>query len=665
MPVFEETATAHRDLRILPSRALPLPRLSPKVSTTGKEREVVVIGAGPSGLFLTLLLARYGISGSSLLCLDSKPGTLKAGQADGLQPRTLEVLQSLGIASEIIADGCHMEEVAFWNPIAQVEGANGNSKGGIERTSFVPDVNVPARFPFEVTIHQGRIERILQENLDVYAPKDTIRRSHHFLNYTVDTVNHPDYPILVNYEHEHEDGSRVPGSVRTKYLVGGDGAHSKVRKSMGLSLEGETSDHIWGVCDFVADTDFPDIRNRSAVHSESGSIMVIPREQIATGDFLTRLYVQVPGDVDAKADRTTTPEDEKKNSSKKKRAEVTLDYIFQQANAVFAPYSIKIKEGTAPDWYAAYQIGQRMSSKFSSRTPDGVDRVFIVGDACHTHSPKAGQGMNVSMMDSYNLSWKLAHSILGLSPQSEKKADQVLETFDLERVDTARQLIEFDAKFSHMFSGKIGSGKSEAGLTHDEFLKVFRDGSGFTSGCGLEYKSNKLVKSAKESEDMLAAEGDPLYGALTAGRRFLNVELKRYADNTTRQLHDELPSNGRYRILLLTSTNLLNIDGLSQKALKACATMVDEHPAGSIDYAVLHPIKERFEWTQLPSEVKRLAEMRTYGLGRREDAYETYGVAKDEGAIAVIRPDGYVGVLCRLSAIKTVQSYLEACLVET
>ncbi|CAD0015202.1 unnamed protein product [Aureobasidium pullulans] len=653
MPVFEETGTEYRDLRILPSRALPLPRLSPRVSTSENDREVVVVGAGPSGLFLTLLLARYGITGSSLLCLDSKPGTLKAGQADGLQPRTLEVLQSLGIASEIIAEGCHMEEVAFWNPAEPTEGTNGNGPVGIKRTNFVPDVNVPARFPFEVTIHQGRIERILQENLDVYALKDTIRRSHHFIDYTVDTANHPDYPVLVNYEHELEDGTRVPGSVRTKYLVGGDGARSKVRKSMGLSLEGETSDHIWGVCDFVADTDFPDIRNRCAVHSESGSVMVIPREQIATGEYLTRLYVQVPGDVDAKADRTTTPGDEKKSSDKKKRAEVTLEYIFGQANAVFAPYKIKIREGTVPDWYAAYQIGQRMSPNFSSRTPDGVDRIFIVGDA--------GQGMNVSMMDSFNLSWKLAHSILGLTPQaSDNGTDTVLETFEAERVDTARQLIEFDAKFSHMFSGKLNA---ETGLTHDEFLKVFRDGSGFTSGCGLEYKPSRLVWSSQNSDDMIVATGDPINGALTVGRRFLNVELKRYADNTTRQLHDELPSNGRYRLMVLTGSDLLEPDGQSQKALEAYATIADKHPAGSIDFAVLHPLKERFEWTQIPPCVKRLAEMRTYGLAKTEDAYKIYGITKEQGAIVTIRPDGYVGALCRLSALDTVEKYFQGCLI--
>jgi phenol 2-monooxygenase len=148
--------------------------------------------------------------------------------------------------------------------------------------------------------------------------------------------------------------------------------------------------------------------------------------------------------------------------------------------------------------------------------------------------------MNVSMMDSYNLSWKLAHSILGLTPTATNHSlDPILETFELERVDTARQLIEFDTKFSHMFSGKIGSGDSDAeGLTHDEFLKVFRDGSGFTSGCGLEYKPSKLVRAADDSEKQMTSVGDPLYGALMPGRRVLNVEVKRYADNSTRQLHD-------------------------------------------------------------------------------------------------------------------------------
>ncbi|KAI5309720.1 hypothetical protein KEM55_002567, partial [Ascosphaera atra] len=89
---------------------------------------------------LNLLLARYGLDDSSLLCVDAKPGTLKAGQADGLQPRTLEVLKSLGLVDEIVNEGCQMWEVGFWNP---------SPKGGIERTSTVPDVAVNARYPHE------------------------------------------------------------------------------------------------------------------------------------------------------------------------------------------------------------------------------------------------------------------------------------------------------------------------------------------------------------------------------------------------------------------------------------------------------------------------------------------------------------------------------------
>jgi phenol 2-monooxygenase len=236
-------------------------------------------------------------------------------------------------------------------------------------------VNVPARFPFEVTIHQGRIERILQENLHQYAPENTIRRSHRFLEYVVDESD-PEYPIKVKYEFDHTDGTTKQDMVRTKYLVGADGARSGVRKCMGLSLQGETTDHIWGVCDFVATTDFPDIRKRCAVHSDVGSVMVIPRERISTGEYLTRLYVQVIGEVAADQDSGT----DKKTADKKKRGAVTLDYIFEQARAVFHPYKIDIKEGTSPDWWAAYQIGQRMTSKFSARTPDGIDRIFIVGD---------------------------------------------------------------------------------------------------------------------------------------------------------------------------------------------------------------------------------------------------------------------------------------------
>lgn len=320
---------------------------------------------------LTLLLARYGL-GSSIACFESKPGTLKAGQADGLQPRTLEVFQSLGLVHELVEDGCHMSEVAFWNP---------KSGGGIERTSFVPDIVVPARYDFEATIHQGRIERVLGENLELYGP-GAIRRSSEFVDFIMDASSDAEYPLRIQIDTPSSDGSNVRKVVRAKHLVGADGAHSRVRRGMGLELRGDTTDHIWGVLDFVADTNFPDIRKRSAIHSDAGSIMIIPRERISSGDYLTRLYVQVKDEVPARylANGDTNDDNIAKAKLKERRAAITMESILAQAKQVFAPYTISIKEGTVVDWWAAYQIGQRLTDKFTLRDEYGLERVFIVGD---------------------------------------------------------------------------------------------------------------------------------------------------------------------------------------------------------------------------------------------------------------------------------------------
>lgn len=325
-------------------------------------------------MMLTLLLARYGL-GNSLKCFDSKPGTLKAGQADGLQPRTLEVLKSLDIADEILNHGCHMSEVAFWNP--KQKAAPGTTDRGIERTSHAPDVVVAARYKHEVTIHQGRIERIMESNLDHYAP-DCIQRRTTFLGYEWDTATDPEFPVKIDVEEESEGGAKTRRTVRSKYLVGADGAHSQVRRSMGLQLNGETTDHVWGVVDFVADSDFPDLRRRSAIHSDAGSVMIIPRERIYGGQYLTRLYVQMTDEVPA--EDVDVDQDSARARSKSRRAAITLDFIMKQAQRVFAPYKFTIKQGTDVDWWAAYQIGQRMTNQFAVKDSHGQDRVFIVGD---------------------------------------------------------------------------------------------------------------------------------------------------------------------------------------------------------------------------------------------------------------------------------------------
>ena len=149
--------------------------------------------------------------------------------------------------------------------------------------------------------------------------------------------------------------------------------------------------------------------------------------------------------------------------------------------------------------------------------------------------------MNVSMMDSYNLAWKLAHSINGLTPSSRTSGepDSILDTYHSERHTIAQELIEFDKAFSSMFSGKIGSGNGAESLSHDQFLDVFNTGNGFTSGCGIEYPDSEIVEKTVPYHNHNPVDGtDFLSGILRPGRRVLSGRVKRHADGVPRELQD-------------------------------------------------------------------------------------------------------------------------------
>lgn len=295
------------------------------------------------------------------------------------------------------------------------------------------------------------------------------------------------------------------------------------------------------------------------------------------------------------------------------------------------------------------------------------------------------------MMDSYNLAWKLVHALHGLSPRpqssnndSEQNAPtSVLNTFEHERLTVARQLIEFDSKFSSMFSGQIGAEDSVEGLTHEEFLKVFSDGSGFTSGCGVEYTPSIIVDQNSNSEsdtnELHSASksitgDDYLSGVLRPGRRLLDTLVRRYADANLRHLHDEFPSTGRYRIFVFTTHDLVDRQkettntsepSISAQALETiCRDIIPAHPKDTIELVVLHPFHARdFEWDQMPSCLKEFAEMSFHGPMGPAPLYETYGVNQDRGAVVAVRPDGYVGAVKSLTDTRSLEAYFDNCLV--
>lgn len=191
--------------------------------------------------------------------------------------------------------------------------------------------------------------------------------------------------------------------------------------------------------------------------------------------------------------------------------------------------------------------------------------------------------MNVSIMGSYNLAWKLIYSLNGLTPQSQGAINKLLDTYEMGQQTVAQQLIAFEKEFPSMFSGKIGAESDKEGRAHEQFLEVFSTGDGFTNGCGIEYLENLLVD--KSGSETVIQGKDFLNGSLRPWRRLLNVKVKWHADGARRDIQDgtlanfpcqpnsnlgtpEFPSAGHFRILCCTSIDLLPTTSAFASVLK-------------------------------------------------------------------------------------------------
>jgi phenol 2-monooxygenase len=248
--------------------------------------------------------------------------------------------------------------------------------------------------------------------------------------------------------------------------------------------------------DIYPRTDFPDIRKKAVVKSSSGSLLIIPRE----GGSMVRFYIELKPGIVAK--------------------DVKLDDLHSAARRIISPYTLDI---ASTFWWSAYSIGQRLANQFSKD-----NRVFLTGDACHTHSPKAGQGMNVSLQDGYNIGWKLAAILKG------QASPDLLHTYNLEREKVAADLINFDRAFAKSFSSKS---------TDDEpFSDHFVRAGKYTAGLTARY-DDSIITNSSGSAQYLATN-------IVVGMRFPSIEVVRFCDARTLQLATALPADGRWRIVL-------------------------------------------------------------------------------------------------------------------
>ncbi|KAJ7321868.1 FAD binding domain-containing protein, partial [Mycena albidolilacea] len=182
-------------------------------------------------------------------------------------------------------------------------------------------------------------------------------------------------------------------------------------------------------------------------------------------------------------------------------------------------------------WWSIYEIGQRLCKDVSFR-----NRVFLAGDAFHTHSSKGGQGMNVSMiLTVYNLGWKFAACAKGIASPS------ILDTYGGERVEVARELIEFNHKVSRLFSAKSAVAESE-GVSMEEFQALWIWMGKWTSGTAVKYDPSLVMTESTAAKTELAKN-------IIVGSHFESHMVVCYVDAHAVQFTDRLVADGRWRLI--------------------------------------------------------------------------------------------------------------------
>ena len=615
------------DPRVLPAAGVGLNR----PERLPDQVDVLIVGSGPAGIAAHAQLAMF--PGVVTRIVERRDGRLELGQADGIQARSVETFQAFGFAPQIIQEAYQITETVFWNPDPE-------NPGSIVRASITPDDETGiSEFP-HLIVNQARVIDYFAEYARRGPARADVDYGWEFVG--LEVTGEGDYPVKVTLREvsgysgagintvDSEVRRGETRVVRAKYVVGADGARSAVRAAIGGSLQGNQSDHAWGVMDVLPVTDFPDYRKKCIIHSEAGSILHIPRE----GNHLARIYVDL-GEV---------PE----NDGGKVR-QTPLETVIDRANAILHPYALDVKSVA---WNSIYEVAHRLTDRFDDEatSPDGRARVFLMGDACHTHSAKAGQGMNVSMQDGWNLAWKLGYVLTGMA------GEELLGTYSDERQVTAKNLIDFDLEWSTLMAKK-----PEEFAEPGEIERFYLRTAEFPAGFMTEYEPS--IVTAGEAQQQLAT-GFPL------GKRFKSVRTVRVADAVTVHLGHHHRADGRFRIYAFSDQDRSALDAFAEWLLEAPESPIKRFTPQGVDVDTVFDVKVVYQQSHHEVAIETVPSVFLPGSGplgltdyekiyaaiADDDIFEQRGISGD-GAIVVVRPDHYVSHILPLTAREELTEY--------
>ena len=345
--------------------------------------DVLIVGAGPTGLALACQLVRYGID---FAIIDKKEGTTEFSKAIGVQARTLEIYEQIGLADDLISLGLITEKVRMF--------AAGKMRGEAEFKALGEGLSP---YPYVFIVDQGLHEKLLY---------DHIKAAGHEVEWQTELVDFLQDDAGVHAQLRTADGKEK--TIDAKYLVACDGAKSLVRHKLGLQFGGSTFERMFYVADVKLDWEYG---------HDALQIFLMKDQLLAFFPMVGEDRYRIVG---------TFPEEFSKDEG-----DVLYEEIEEQIKKD-AALKLDVRD---VNWFSTYKVHTRHVDKFS------VGRCFLAGDSAHIHSPAGAQGMNTGIQDGYNLAWKLAWVLRGDS------SAELLSTYNEERLPNAEQLTKSTDRF--------------------------------------------------------------------------------------------------------------------------------------------------------------------------------------------------------------------------
>ncbi|MEV0544080.1 FAD-dependent monooxygenase [Nocardia salmonicida] len=390
------------------------------------DTDVLIVGAGPVGSAAAVGVVRHGVR---CRIVDAQSDPPQYAKAVGIQPRTLELFEAMGVLREVLDAGILMR-----GQIVYINGAEADRM----------DLTLPPEIPFGfLGLPQYETERILRRHLESLGTR--VERGVRLVGFTQDEDGVD--AVLAGPEGEH--------TVRARYLVGCDGAHSTVRKTLGLTFEGAAFDEQYMLGDVELDWSQPHGYNVRSMHQNNG----------VTDDVL--VCIPLPGHHRYRVSMRVPPELEIDTSVGGDKIEHGLGTgpgpSLADIQAVLDRLSPEPTTASHLRWSSVFRISHRIVDAY------GRGRVFVAGDAAHIHPPTGAQGMNTGIQDAHNLAWKLALAV------AEVAAPSLLASYDAERRPVGEEVVGRTVRHARDGIGVDESDPERVLLREAQLLIDYRD----------------------------------------------------------------------------------------------------------------------------------------------------------------------------------------------